>query len=107
MEKPLYKIEFDKQPWESPSPGVRSKIFEGDGKKIRLVEYTSQMEPHWCTKSHIAYMLAGTLEIKINKKTIVYNPGDILFLPAGEKFKHKAKIQTDAVRILFIEDSQD
>ena len=50
-------IGFDELEWNSPLPGVRHKI-QSDGKKVlRLVEYSSTMEPHWCERGQLGYLL--------------------------------------------------
>jgi len=43
-------------------PGARSKFFQQEDKQIRLVEFTDEfVEPDWCEKGHIGYVLEGTL----------------------------------------------
>jgi quercetin dioxygenase-like cupin family protein len=37
-------------------------------------------------------------------RVTVLSLGDGLFIPAGEKHKHKAKVLTDVVRIILVED---
>jgi hypothetical protein len=59
-----FKINFQEIPWESPLPGARFKAFEQDGTKLRLVEFTSEfIEPDWCRKGHIGYVLSGSMKI--------------------------------------------
>ena len=48
------KVNFDSLEWQSPLPGARFKSFEGDGRRVRLVEFSRDfVEPDWCTKGHI------------------------------------------------------
>jgi len=47
-----YKINFDPIEWETPIAGVRHKYIDHDGQRIRLVEYSKEMHPHWCEKGH-------------------------------------------------------
>ena len=103
MEK--YKIDFKTMPWEAPALGVRFKAHEQDGRKLRLAEFTKDfIESDWCTKGHIGYVLEGRMEIDFDGKVILFGPGDGLFIPTGEKHKHKAKVSTDTLKIILVED---
>jgi len=98
-----YKIDFESMEWQSPAAGVRFKAYQQDGKKLRLVEFTKEfVELDWCTKGHIGYILDGQGEIDFDGKTIVFSPGDGVFIPAGEK--HKAKVLTDTAKAILVED---
>lgn len=100
------KIDFESIPWESPAAGVRFKAYEQGGRKLRLAEFGREfVEPDWCTKGHIGYVLEGQMEIESDGKTVVFNRGDGIFLPAGEEHRHKAKILTDSVKVVLVEDS--
>jgi mannose-6-phosphate isomerase-like protein (cupin superfamily) len=103
MEK--YKIDFETMPWETPAVGVRFKAHEQDGRKLRLAEFTKEfVEADWCRKEHIGYILDGQVEIDFDGKVIMFGPGDGLFIPAGEKHKHKAKVLTDVLKVILVED---
>jgi len=100
-----YKVDFESVPWETPMAGVRFKAYEKGGRKLRLVEFTKEfVERDWCTKGHTGYILEGQMEIDFNGKVVAFRPGDGVFIPAGEKHKHKAKVLTDVVRIILVED---
>jgi ethanolamine utilization protein EutQ (cupin superfamily) len=99
------KIDFTSMPWEKPADGIRFKGYEQEGKQIRLVEFTDMfVEPDWCTKGHIVYILEGTLEVNFDGYIVVFNAGDGLFIPAGEKDKHKGRALTKVVKMIFVED---
>jgi quercetin dioxygenase-like cupin family protein len=98
-----YKVEFDSMSWETPMEGLRFKATRQNGRQLRLVEYTKDMEPHWCEKGHIGYLLAGRFEIKFEGETAVYNPGDGIFIPSGPEHKHMGRAVTDLVRAVFVE----
>lgn len=103
-----YKIDFELMAWEVPAVGVRFKSFQQGGIKLRLVELSKEfVEPDWCTKGHIGYILEGRLEIDFNGKAIVFGPGDGIFIPAGEVHKHKAKVLTDVVKMVLVEESNN
>ena len=100
-----YKINFETMQWESPAEGIRFKAYEQDGRKLRLVEFAKDfVEPDWCTKGHIGYILEGQMEIDFDGKVIVFGPGDGVFIPAGEEHKHKGRVLTDVVKVILVED---
>ncbi len=100
----MYKVDFNKLEWESPIKGVRCKILRHDTRQLRLVEYTRDMLLHWCEKGHIGYILEGQLEIEYKNRRIIYQVGNGVFIPGGKKHQHKAKVLTDIVRVIFVED---
>jgi hypothetical protein len=100
-----YKIDFESAPWETPADGIKFKAYEQSGRKLRLAEFTKEfIEPNWCRKGHIGYILEGQMEIDFNGEIVMFSAGDGLFIPAGEKHKHKAKVLTDRVKVILVED---
>lgn len=99
-------IDFDALPWECPLPGARFKIHREGGKQIRLVEFTSEfVEPHWCEKGHIGYVLEGTLEVAFKDRRVTYPTGSGIWIAAGHAFAHKASALTPVVRLVLVEDA--
>jgi len=98
------KIDFNSIPWEIPADGARFKDYKQNGKQVRLVEFTDKfVETDWCTKGHIVYILEGQLEVNFNGNIVIFNTGDGLFIPTGEKDKHIGKALTKVIRMLFVE----
>ena len=84
---------------------MRYKAATEGGKQIRLVEFTKKfVEPDWCTKGHIGYILEGQLEINFNGNISIYNTDDALCIPEGENHKHKAKTISNIVNIFLVEE---
>jgi quercetin dioxygenase-like cupin family protein len=100
-----YRIDFATVRWETPMKGVRHKVMKQGDRQLRLVEYTKDLEPHWCEKGHIGYVLDGQLEITFDNERVVYNPGDGVFIPAGSEHKHMGRVLSDFVRVIFVEDA--
>lgn len=98
-----YRVDFDAMAWESPIPGMRQKKIERDGKRLRLVEYSKEMEPHWCEKGHIGYVLGGEFEIRYDAVTHVYGRGDGVFIPTGREHRHMGTVLSDTVLVVFVE----
>ena len=99
-----YKVDFSMLQWQSPMAGVRFKAHIQDHRRLRLVEYTPEMPPHWCDKGHYGYILEGRFEIRYDNETVVYEPGDGVFIPSGQEHRHEARTLTDVVRVIFVED---
>jgi len=92
-------------PWNTPAPGVRSKVYKQGGRQLRLVEFSKEfIEPDWCMKGHIGCVLDGELEINFSGELITFKAGDGVFIPAGEEGKHMARALTDTATLLLIED---
>ena len=100
----LYRVEWKELTWEEPIEGLRMKAVREGGKQLRLVEYTPDMEPHWCEKGHFGCILSGRFEIKFDDATEVYEPGDGVFIPSGAAHRHMGTALTDVVRVVFVED---
>jgi quercetin dioxygenase-like cupin family protein len=98
-----YKIDFKSMNWETPTAGIRFKVYQQGSRKLRLAEFTKEfVEQDWCTKGHIGYILEGQMKIDFDGKVIVFGPGNGLFIPAGKR--HKAKVLTDTVKAILVED---
>jgi hypothetical protein len=101
-----YKIDFESIQWKTPMAGVRFKAYEQGGRKLRLVEFSREfVEPDWCTKGHIGYVLEGQMDVDFNGKIVTFGPGDGVFISAGKQNKHKAKILTKSVTVVLVEDT--
>ena len=99
-----YKVDFGSMPWEPPAPGVRFKACERDGRRLRLAEFSKDfVEPDWCTRGHIGYMLEGTMEVDFHGEVVTFRAGDGLFIPPGNTHRHKARVLTGLVRVLLVE----
>jgi quercetin dioxygenase-like cupin family protein len=101
-----YKIDFESMGWEVSVRGARFKAYEQGGRKLRLVEFSKEfVEPDWCRKGHIGYILEGQMEIDFDGNVITFGPGDGLFIPAGEEHRHKGRVLTDKVKAILVEDA--
>jgi len=100
-----YKVDFSEIAWEKPIKGVRCKTKKQGAKQLRLVEYTKEMDPHWCEKGHFGYILEGKFEIRFESGPLIYAAGDGVFIPPGPKHRHMAKVLSSLVRALFVEQS--
>jgi len=98
-----FRINFKAMPWDTPGVGVRFKACEYNGRRLRLAEFTREfVEPDWCTKGHIGYVLEGQMEIDLDGEATMFGPGDGLFIQPGDK--HMAKVITDTAKVILVED---
>ncbi|MBN1885249.1 MAG: cupin domain-containing protein [Candidatus Krumholzibacteriota bacterium] len=99
-----YRVSFDELEWDSPMKGIRQKAVVRDGKRLRLVEYSRDMPPHWCEKGHYGMVLDGRFAIEFAGGEVEYGPGDGVFIPDGAGHRHRGRNLTDTVRVVFVED---
>ena len=99
-----YRIDLNELSWESPMEGLRFKAFQHQGRRLRLVEYTKEMELHWCEKGHIGYIIEGRFEIRFDADVLIYNAGDGVFIPPGKEHRHMGRALTEVVKAIFVED---
>lgn len=98
-------IDFDSLQWESSLHGARFKAYREGAKQIRLLEFSSEfVEPVWCEKGHVGFVLEGTLEVDFNGRTVVYPQGSGIFISAGSASAHKARSITPIVCLVLVED---
>ena len=100
-----YRCDFDSLHWTFPMDGVRDKVFPFQEGRLRLVEYSPDMEPHWCERGHVGYVLEGQFQIEFNDGTQVFNAGDGIVIPGGPEHRHKATASSAIVRAIFVEDA--
>ena len=99
-----YLVDFESLNWESGGKGARFKSYEHGGTRVRLIEFTQELEhPHWCSNGHIVHVLEGRLEIAFENSVETYEPGHVVFIPDGEKHRHIPKPLSSVVRLLSIE----
>jgi hypothetical protein len=99
------RIDFESVEWQRMAPGARHKVVERAGKRVRLVEFTSEfVERDWCLKGHAGYVLAGDLAIQLEDRVVRLGPGDGLVLRGGGGEKHKASVIGASATLVLIED---
>ena len=100
-----HQIDFDSIPWTTPAEGVRYKAFISSNQQMRLTEFSYGFtEPDWCTKGHAGYVIEGEFSTDYSGTVEHYKAGDAIFLPKGEKDKHKAILQQgEKVTLLLFE----
>jgi len=83
---------------------IRQKIHKINSRRLRLVEYSKSMPPHWCEKGHIGYILEGQIRIEFEHEVQSYSCGDGICIPDGREHRHCGQVLTDTVTVVFVED---
>jgi len=100
-----YKVMFDALEWQSPIHGARFKVFRSGTMQLRLVEFTNEfVEPDWCEKGHIGFVLQGELEIDFRGSVVRYPQGSGVFIPSGSATAHKGRSLTPTVLLFLVEE---
>jgi len=101
-----HRLAFSGLEWAAIAPGARHKMFEHAGKRLRLLELSREfVEAEWCRKGHIGVVLEGVLELDFNGRIERFDPGDGLFILAGETGKHKARSISERVALFLVDDT--
>ena len=88
------KIIFKNLPWTTLTTGAQQKECTQANMKMRLIQFTDTfVEPDWCTKGHLGYVVKGEMGINFNGKIIRYQQGNGLSILTGEERKHKVVIE--------------
>ena len=100
-----HRVLFDALDWQDGIRGARFKVFRSDTKQLRLLEFTSEfVEPDWCEKAHIGFVIQGELEIDFRGSVVRYPQGSGIFIPAGSASGHKARSITPVALLFLVED---
>jgi hypothetical protein len=98
-----HKADFSELEWTSPMPGVRHKCVNQGDWRLRLVEYSREMPPHWCEMGHFGYVIEGQVDIEYADGRVTYGPGDGIIIADGFKHRHRAHPLTERVQLFFVE----
>lgn len=99
------RVDFNAILSESPVKGVQCRNHISRSRKIRLVEYARDfIEPDWCRKGHIGYVIEGEMEIDYHGTAVRYQTGDGIIIPSGEENRHKARILSEKAKVFLVED---
>jgi hypothetical protein len=100
-----HRILFDSLEWQDGIRGARFKAFRSGNKQLRLLEFTSEfVEPDWCEKGHIGFVVQGELEIDFHGHLVKYPEDSGIFIPAGSESAHKARSITPTATLFLVED---
>ncbi len=100
-----HRILFDSMEWQNGILGARFKAFRSGSTQLRLLEFTSEfVEPDWCEKGHVGFVVQGELEIDFHGKLVRYSEGSGIFIPAGSASAHKARSLSPTVTLFLVKE---
>jgi hypothetical protein len=100
------RVQFDTLEWHNLTHGARFKVFQSGTKQLRLVEFSSEfLEPDWCEKGHIGYVIQGELEIDFHGHIVRYPEGSGINIPNGLASSHKGRAVTPTVLLFLVEET--
>ena len=99
-------IPFEDIDWKQVGPGVREKRNESKDGIVRLVEFAAGfVEPDWCTKQHVGYVIEGCLELRFESDAVELRRGQAIVIPGGGGGRHRARVLSDQPATLLLVES--
>ena len=96
---------FEALEWQDGIHGARFKVFISGNKQLRLLELTAEfVEPDWCEKGHVGFVIKGELEIDFHGHLVKYSEGSGIFIPSASASGHKARSLTPTVLLFLAEE---
>lgn len=94
------RVPFGSMQWEPGSHRLeKKKTLLGRG--VGLLEFAPGFaDPKWCERSHIMYVIEGTVELEFDEGFVTLSPGQCGVLDRGTR--HRAKNSGDEKAIVFV-----
>ncbi|WP_182282878.1 cupin domain-containing protein [Comamonas testosteroni] len=90
--------------WSKPGANGRVKIFNSNGKRLRLLELPAGFdEQHWCLIGHQGYVLEGCFTIIFDDASFDCCPGMAFSIPDG--VRHRSKGTQEGRTLVFVVDT--
>ena len=101
------QIDFASLSWDGWASGAdvpaRVKLAEAEGQRVRLLELgPGFVEPEWCEKGHIGYVISGQYVTELDGATWTMHAGQGFILPTGTR--HRSRNAGSMPAIIFIVD---
>jgi quercetin dioxygenase-like cupin family protein len=102
-----HQIDFASLSWDGWTSGAdvpgRVKVAEAEGQRVRLLELgPGFVEPQWCEKGHIGYVISGQYVTELDGATWTMRAGQGFILPTGTR--HRSRNAGSMPAIVFIVD---
>ena len=99
-----HKIDFDELEWIDVGDSMKYKRYQQGDSQVRLVHWGKDMKHEdWCIKGHYAYVIEGKAQISYVDQVVIYEKGDVIFIPDGEEYQHRPKVLTDTFTFFSVE----
>lgn len=89
---------FDTLPWTSGAHPLEQKKVAAGG--LSLLQFEPGFsDPNLCERSHVLFVLQGTLQLELADETVAVGPGQAIWLEAGTS--HRAVVSGGAPALVF------
>jgi quercetin dioxygenase-like cupin family protein len=90
-------IDFGARPWIPGGHPLEQKKVDPNGAAVMLKFAPGFADPNWCPRSHILYVLEGTLSVEFETETLSVASGQACRIDAGTKHRAANTTQRDVV----------
>ncbi len=91
--------DFDQMPWTPGGHPLEQKKVANAG--LSLLQFEPGFDdPNWCERSHVMFVLQGTLHLEFEGETVALEAGRALWIDAGTP--HRASVRGGAPALVFI-----
>jgi Cupin domain len=89
--------------WDKPGANGRVKLFNSNGKRLRLLELPPGFnEENWCVVGHQGYVFEGRFIIQLDDREFQCGPGMAFSIPDG--VRHRSRGAQDSRTLVFVVD---
>jgi mannose-6-phosphate isomerase-like protein (cupin superfamily) len=100
------KLDLNSQEWVSPLDGLRFKLLQHAGQRVRLAEFAANfVEPGWCRRGHCDYVLSGRAELEFQDSRLNLEPGDAFVIPQDEGSRHIIHVGPEPIRMILVDEA--
>jgi quercetin dioxygenase-like cupin family protein len=87
---------FDSLPWTAGAHPLESKKIADNGLVLLRFE-PGFADPNWCERSHVLYVVQGTLSVELEHDRLELGPGQALWLEPGARHRAAVTRAQDAI----------
>jgi quercetin dioxygenase-like cupin family protein len=90
-------IDFANTPWTPGGHPLEQKKVDPHGAAVMLKFAPGFADPNWCPRSHVLYVLLGTLTVHFESDTLTVSAGQACRIDAGTKHRAANTTPQDVV----------
>jgi quercetin dioxygenase-like cupin family protein len=91
------RIDFDTMPWTPGGHPLEQKKVDPASGAVILKFAPGFADPNWCPRSHVLYVLEGTLSVEFEHETLTVAAGQACRIDAGTQHRAANTTQQDVV----------
>jgi len=94
---PFSHIDFASMPWAAGGHPLEHKKLDPASGAVLLRFAPGFADPNWCTRSHVLYVLEGTLTVEFENTSLTVDTGQACGIDAGTRHRASNGTQSDVV----------